>query len=541
MRNPPPGLTYREASGEHFIQGTVTNLGVQQPIIVDFAVGQARIFVVTWRDNYTDHGGYTPETIDITSSPSEITDDGVRVLHARRQSPNQTEPITSDHRVVSTGRVNNRAALFTVVDGVRTTALDAVVSVGNGSTAPWVIAYAGYYSTRGIGTAYLVFNESGEIEADRIAARRDASVGESGFRIIPPYIPPESHASGTFTTRHSVQGAGSVAIRSRVDQSGSFTTRHSVRGSGTPDVVGPGLRLSHFVIPPGRAADLLFLAEASASGSSSAGFYITSERGGSDSPSDGDDKFGTGNDGKITRLRFRSGHQVSANQAGYSSGGFEDYALAEGLMIHFQTDDGVASWVSTDLTSARMAGGGYADWPQIPTAARNLFNGLSSGDRFILAFTLPSTGEDTTAAFTTRHTVQGAGAVTVTGRDASATFATRHAIQGAGTVAVAGGDLAASFTTRHAVGGSGSVMLRPQVDQSGTFTIRHAVRGAGSVAVAGGDISATFATRHAVQGSGSAIVGYHVSGSFTTRHTVQGAGNVSLVGSDLSRIIHEGS
>ena len=537
LRNLPPGLSYTEVAGEHYIHGTVTNLGVQPAILVDFAIGRAELYLVTWRDDAD--GGYTRETVDLTSEPAEITEDAIPVVHARRAEPNQNAPLTSTPTVISIGQVAHDEIGNVGINGVRYSALDAPVNVGTSTKSPWVIALAnGYSSGHSLSNFHAAFNESGEIQIDRIIRTFPRSYYYYA-RFIPPYIPPpDTSVYGTFTTRHAVQGAGSVAIRSRVDQSGSFTTRHSVRGSGTPDVVGPGLRLSHFVIPAGRAVDLLFLAEASASGSSSDGFYITSERGGSDSPSDGDDKFGTGNDGKITRLRFRSGHQVSANQAGYSSddGSFESYVLNTDLQIHFQTDDGVASWVSTDLTSARMAGGRYADWPQIPTAARNLFNDLSSGDRFILAFSLPSTGEDTTASFTTRHAVRGSGSVTVidTGADLSATFAARHAIQGAGAVTVTGGDLAASFTTRHAVQGSGAVAVTPQVDQSGTFTIRHAVRGAGSVAVTGGDVSATFATRHAVQGSGSAIVGYHVSGSFTTRHAVQGAGNVSLVGSDLS-------
>ena len=197
--------------------------------------------------------------------------------------------------------------------------------------------------------------------------------------------------------------------------SGSFTTRHAVQGDGTATVTDapPPLALSDFVVPVGRTADLLFLAEASTSGSAAAGFYRTTERGGTNSPIEGDDKFGASNDGKITRLRYQRANKLSANQAGYS-GNFEDYSLNAGLRIHIQTEDGVSSWLSTNYTDAGSAGGGYTDWKLIPQSARTLIRNIRRDDRFILAFTLPSPATDTSATFTVRHGVQGDGTATVT-------------------------------------------------------------------------------------------------------------------------------
>ena len=268
------------------------------------------------------------------------------------------------------------------------------------------------------------------------------------------------------------------------------------------------LEVSDFVVPAGRTADLLFLAAASADSDSSTGFYRSSERNGSDTPIAGDDKFGTGNDGKITRLRYRSGYQLSANQAGYSGGRFESYALNADLHIHIQTEEGVDSWPSTDHTDETSAGGKYCDWGEIPQLARVLMSGLSTGERFILAFTLPIVlAEDISATFTTRHGVGGSGSVAVTGADLAASFTVRHAIRGAATVTIRPQvDSSGTFTVRHALRGSGAIAIRSQVDSSGTFTVRHAVRGSGSLGVGVSDVSAAFTTRHDVGGSASIVI-----------------------------------
>ena len=216
----------------------------------------------------------------------------------------------------------------------------------------------------------------------------------------------QTPVSGSFTTRHAVQGDGTATVTDAppplalsdfvvpvgrtadllaftlpspaTDTSATFTVRHGVQGDGTATVTDPpaALALADFAPPTGHTADLLFLATASANADNSAGFYRTTERGGSDTPLDEDDKFGANNDGKVTRIRYQRGNRLSVNQAFYTGPSFESYSLTEGLRIHLQTEDGVVSWLSTDYTNAGSAGGGYTDWKLIPQSARTLIRNI---------------------------------------------------------------------------------------------------------------------------------------------------------------------
>ena len=326
--------------------------------------------------------------------------------------------------------------------------------------------------------------------------------------------------------------------------SGTFTTRHAVTGSATVDV-SRDLTLADFQLPAGRRADLLFLAEADVSGTT---IY------GSDNRIAGDDRFNI-NRSRVTGIQIFTGPQLNVSKNGGPS--FAPYARDDTLQVHVQTlADGVASWQSND--HIRFARSGFVTWHNLRTRAERVLDGIGDGDRFILAFTLPTT--DAVGRFTTRHTVTGGAALRVTPQiDQSGSFRTRHAVTGSATLAVIGRnvsasfaarhtvaaraalrvtpqiDLAGSFQTRHTVTGSATLAVAPQVDESGTFRTRHAVTGSAVVAVTGRHVSASFATRHAVTGSATVAVGRGmavVSGSFTIRHPVTGAAPVFVTGTN---------
>ena len=186
------------------------------------------------------------------------------------------------------------------------------------------------------------------------------------------------------------------------------------------------------------------LIEASGPGTSGNNLYADSDRGGSDTPVDGELGLGADNT-VISRIRRLDANTLQLNDndnpAGLNIGAyFAAGGAGNDLTVSLQTlDDGlvtftVASQVETGGNAARTRF-------TLPTDAQTLLDNIATGDRFIIAFTRAQVVELDVAA-----TFPGAGGTIA----AAVTLVPPAELDVAATFPGAGGSLAAAVTLVHA-------------------------------------------------------------------------------------------
>ena len=121
--------------------------------------------------------------------------------------------------------------------------------------------------------------------------------------------------------------------------------------------------------------------------------YATSDRGGTDSPLDGDIELGA-DDAPITRIRRAvidgsPGFIFNDNSTLALGLYFDTGGAGNDLTIWIQTLDGVTNFTVTD---AFINGGGNYVNLSLTAANQVIVDAITTGDRFIFAFTRPSTG-----------------------------------------------------------------------------------------------------------------------------------------------------
>ena len=134
---------------------------------------------------------------------------------------------------------------------------------------------------------------------------------------------------------------------------------------------------------------------ASAPGTTGNNPYADTDRGGTDTPLDGEIGIGDANT-LVSRIRRNSETQIALNSDGnpevlalsvYFVGGGDGNDLT--LYLQTAADDEVSFTVASALASS---GTGYARF-DLPVAAQTLMNGIATGDRWIFKFARPSVTE----------------------------------------------------------------------------------------------------------------------------------------------------
>ena len=157
----------------------------------------------------------------------------------------------------------------------------------------------------------------------------------------------------------------------------------SATGSTTESV--PPLVLSDFIQPANT--ELICGALLVASGTTN--YYADSDRGGTDTPLDGELGL-SDTETVISRIRRHSASELNLNDndspVALAIGDY--FSLGEGLdaTIHMQTADGVESFL---VDGAVVTSGGNFVRFSIPTVLSTLLNGIAIDDRFIFAITTP--------------------------------------------------------------------------------------------------------------------------------------------------------
>ena len=144
--------------------------------------------------------------------------------------------------------------------------------------------------------------------------------------------------------------------------------------------------LADLAIPVERAFEMAALLVASGS----AVLYADSDRGGSDTPLEGELGIGPG-ETRISSIRY-DGSSLRFNDndrpaALALEAYFRPFGPGADLWFHLQTDDGIAhASVAALYEGDDRAGGGYVNFTP-PAAMRTLLDGIEAGDRFIVALT----------------------------------------------------------------------------------------------------------------------------------------------------------
>ena len=156
--------------------------------------------------------------------------------------------------------------------------------------------------------------------------------------------------------------------------------------------------------------------------------------------------------------------------------------------FHVMTDGSGTATMSVDNPDELdEAGSGFIRF--VPSADdQTILDAVATGDRFLLAFTMPQTAQAVTFTAGLDHSLRGAGTPTIAppaGTAVTFTAGLDHAIRGAGTPTIST-PVAASvtFTARldHALRGAGTPTVEPPRGTPVTFSVRldHAIRGAGT-------------------------------------------------------------
>ena len=277
--------------------------------------------------------------------------------------------------------------------------------------------------------------------------------------------------------------------------------------------------------------------------------YSTPARGGTQSPLDGDLVFSTSPAGDVTRI-WRGGTNGTTLRFNDSTGAdLEAWAMQDGLWIHLQVVSGLGndeSFISTDYTNTSVSGGSWVNWINLPAAIVAISSGLETGDRLIVAATLPITAMDVAASFERKHAVRGAfgfqperdavdtvqrshaarGAFGfVPERDVTDSVRRTHAARGAFGFLPEGGDVSGTFGRSHAARGAFGFVVVPETDDvTARFERAHAVRGSFGFLPEGADVVARFEREHPVRGAfGFIPEGADVAGTFGREHEARGA------------------
>ena len=341
----------------------------------------------------------------------------------------------------------------------------------------------------------------------------------------PGVIPPAADVSATFGRYHATRGALGFRATAPVeaDVSATFARHHQIRGALGFVATVPELSLNDFS-DDGRTRDFVALIQVTAGSDTEDQLYATSERGGIQSPIEGNLLFGDdANDDYVTRIvRLGSGYNSLRFNDNFPTS-LETWALQTGLRIHLQVLNGTGNdiWFeSVDYTDEGAAGGGFVNWRNLPATVTALLAGLSNNQRLIVAATVPTAASDTIETFRRYHEVRG-GLGFQARQDRSATFRRFHLMRGALGFRAVGEHVSATFGRHHEVRGALGFFAGQNV--SATFGRNHLVRGSLGFKAVGGHVSTTFGRHHAVRGSLGFLAGQPVSATFARHHLIRGA------------------